>query len=76
VDCNSLSFLQKPSLLVAEKKKQTFMKTNLFYGIVAVAVFIGVVACCEKEMDEVISIQDEQEEQEGQGTSLKRIRLM
>jgi hypothetical protein len=40
------------------------MKTNLFYGIVAVAIFIGVVACCEKEMDEIVPIQDEQEGQD------------
>jgi hypothetical protein len=48
VDCNSLSFLQHLSL-VAEKEKQTFMKTKTVLLCAAVAMFIGTVTSCGKD---------------------------
>jgi hypothetical protein len=71
VDSNSLSFLQHLSL-VAEKEKQTFMKTNLFYGIVAVAIFIGVITSCGKDDIEIPIREEEQKEQGGPDTPPKK----
>jgi hypothetical protein len=44
----------KNHLFGCGEEKQTFMKPNLFYGIVEVAMFIGMIPSCEKERNEVV----------------------